>query len=410
MMYDVAIVGARVSGSALALDLARSGLSLLLLDRAHFPSDTLSTHQLQVPGVARLAELGVLDRVLASGAPPTRRIRFHAGGAVVDAAAPTVAGIDYLLSPRRTVLDNTLVDAAREAGAEVREGTSVEGLLREDDRVTGVRTLDRATGRGTEVAARLVVGADGRRSTVARLVGAREYDPWPAATVASYTYWQDFPYDGGEMHSGAGWVAAAWPTNDGQVLTYVARPATEWDLVRRDPETALFDVLDRAGTLGKRAREARRAGPVRSTSDTAATRRDPGGPGWLLVGDAGLVIDPITGLGMSHGLQDAARAAGTVRALLGGAAEAHVLRTRRKERDAQTKASYAFTAGLTALRGTGPAEERLFEAIASDPVMGTRFLAALAGAEPVDRFFSPANLVRLVGVRGFLALARARPR
>src|SRR5262245_36655581 len=409
-MYDVTIVGGRVSGSALALDLARSGLSVLVLDRAHFPSDTLSTHQLQVSGVARLAELGVLDRVLETGAPPTRRIRFHAGRAVVDAPAPTVAGIDFMFSPRRTVLDQILVDAAREAGAEVREGTSVDGLLRDDGRVTGVRTRDRSGGREAEIPARLVVGADGRRSTVARLVGAREYDPRPAATVASYAYWDDFPFDGGEMHSGAGWVAAGWPTNDGQVLTFVARPAADWDLVRRDPETALLDVLDRAGTLGKRVREARRAGPVRSTNDTSATHRESGGPGWLLVGDAGLVIDPITGLGMSHGLQDASRAARTVRALLGGQHESRALRSHCKERDAETKASYEFTAGLTTLRGTDPAAEQLFQAIAADPAVGTRFLAAISGAEPVDSFFSPRNLVRLVGLRGFVALAKSRPR
>jgi 2-polyprenyl-6-methoxyphenol hydroxylase-like FAD-dependent oxidoreductase len=410
-MYDVTIVGGRVSGSALALDLARAGLSVLVLDRAHFPSDTLSTHQLQVPGVARLAELGVLDRVLASGAPPTRRIRFHAAGVVIDAPTPTVGGIDYMFSPRRTVLDTVLVEAAREAGAEVREGTSVEALLRDDiGRVSGVRTLDRSSGREADVRSRLVVGADGRRSTVARLVGAREYDPRPAATVASYAYWDDFPFDGGEMHSGAGWVAAAWPTNDRQMLTYVARPNADWDLVRHDPEAALLDVLDRAGTLGKRAREARRAGPVRSTNDTAATHRDPGGPGWLLVGDAGLVIDPITGLGMSHGLADAARAAGTVRSLLGGGSETRTLRAHRKDRDAATGAAYSFTAGLTALRGASSAEERLFEAIAADPASGTRFLAAIAGAEPTNRFFSPPHLIRLVGLRGFLALARSRPR
>jgi 2-polyprenyl-6-methoxyphenol hydroxylase-like FAD-dependent oxidoreductase len=410
-MYDVTIVGGRVSGSALATDLARAGLSVLVLDRARFPSDTLSTHQLQVPGVARLAGLGVLDRVLASGAPPTRRIRFHAGGAVVDAPAPRVDGVDFMVSPRRTVLDSVLVDAAREAGAEVREGTSVETLLRDDGgRVSGVRALERSTGRESDVASRLVVGADGRRSTVARLVGAREYDPRPAATVASYTYWDEFPFDGGELHSGTGWVAAGWPTNDGQVMTYAARPITDWQLVRRDPEAALLEVLDRAGTLGKRAREARRAGPVRSTNDTAATRRVPGGPGWLLVGDAGLVIDPVTGLGMSHGLEDAARAVGTVQSLLGGGSEARTLREHRKERDAATAAAYGFTAGLAALRGVSPAEERLFEAVAADPATGTRFLAAIGGAEPMNRFFSPRHLVRLVGLRGLLALARSRPR
>jgi flavin-dependent dehydrogenase len=316
-----------------------------------------------------------------------------------------------MFSPRRTVLDTALVDAAREAGAEVRERTSVEALLRDDaGRVSGVRTLDRATGRETDIPSCLVVGADGRRSTVARLAGAGEYDARPPATVASYTYWEDFPCDAGEMHTGAGWMATGWPTNHGQVLTYVARPSADWDEVRRDPEAALLEVLDRAGTLGKRAREARRAAPVRSTNDTAAAHREPGGPGWLLVGDAGLFIDPITGLGMSHGLADAARAARTVRSVLGDGSEARALRAHRTDRDAATRAAYSFTAGLTRLRGVSPAEERLFEAVAADPSVGTRFFAAISGTEPLDRFFAPPNLVRLVGVRGFLALARSRPR
>ena len=408
-MRDVIVVGARVAGSALALRLARRGLDVLLVDRSHFPSDTLSTHQMQVAGVARLAGLGVLDRLLAAGTPPTRRILFHAGRAVVDAPVPTVDGVDFMISPRRTLLDGVLLDAARDAGAEVCEGTSVEALLREGARVTGAHLLDRRTGREHDERARLVVGADGRRSTVARLVEARGYDGRRAATVASYTYWADFPADAGEVHGGDGWAAAVWPTNDGLTMTYVARPIGEFDVVRRDPEAALLEVLDRAGTLGKRAREARRSGPVRSTDDTGATFREPGGPGWLLAGDAGLVIDPITGLGMSHALRDAELADQAVAGLLGGS-ERRALRDYRKARDGQTRTIYGFTAGLAALRGTGPAEERLFEAIGSDPDVGTRFFAAISGAEPVERFFSPPNLVRLVGVRGFLALARSRPR
>jgi len=408
-MRDVIVVGARVAGSALALRLARQGLDVLLVDRSHFPSDTLSTHQMQVAGVARLAGLGVLDRLLAAGTPPTRRILFHAGRAVVDAPVPSVDGIDFMISPRRTLLDGVLLDGARDAGAEVSEGTSVEALLRDGDQVTGVRVLERATGRQHDEHARLVVGADGRRSTVARLAGAREYDARPAATVASYTYWEDLPAEAGELHGGEGWAAAAWPTNDGLTLTYVARPVGELEEVRRDPEAALLDVLDRAGTLGKRAREARRSGPVRSTNETGATFREPGGPGWLLAGDAGLVIDPITGLGMSHALRDAELADQAVGELLGGS-QGRALRGYRKARDGQTRTIYGFTAGLAALRGTGPAEERLFEAIGSDPATGTRFFGAISGAEPVGRFFAPPNLVRLVGVRGFLALARSRPR
>ncbi|WP_415106850.1 FAD-dependent oxidoreductase [Micropruina sp.] len=409
-MYDVIVVGGRVAGSALALRLAREGVRVLILDRSHFPSDTLSTHQLQVAGVSRLAELGVLNRVLSAGTPPTRRVRFQAGRSVIDAAIPRFGEADYMISPRRTVLDACLVEAAREAGAEFREGIAVEELLRDGQRVVGVRAVGRSGGRVSEEHARLVVGADGKRSTVARLVGAREYGARPAATVASYAYWDGFPTQDGEVHTGAGWAASAWPTNDGLTLTYCARPLAEWKTVRRNPEAALLETLDRVEELGERTHQAKRVGSVRSTNDTGATFRQAAGPGWLLAGDAGLVMDPITGLGMSHALRDAELVAAAMATILGGGDERRAGREYGRARDRETKAIYDFTAGLAALRGTTPAEERLFSAIAMDPIAGTRFLAVISGAAPLAELFSPPALVRLVGVRGFLSLARSRPR
>ena len=124
-MYDVIIVGARVAGSATALLLARRGLKVLVLDRATFPSDTLSTHQVQVPGVARLARWGVLDQILAAGTPATRNVRFDQGEAVITGRFPHYDGVDFMCSPRRTLLDKALVDAARAAGAEIRENFTV---------------------------------------------------------------------------------------------------------------------------------------------------------------------------------------------------------------------------------------------------------------------------------------------
>ena len=137
-MYDVIIVGARVAGSATAMLLARRGLKVLVVDRATFPSDTLSTHQVQVPGVARLARWGVLDAVLAAGTPLTRSVRFDQGEAVFTGRYPAYDGADVMCSPRRTLLDQVLVDAARAAGAEVRENFTVEELL-DDGPVTGIR-------------------------------------------------------------------------------------------------------------------------------------------------------------------------------------------------------------------------------------------------------------------------------
>src|SRR6478735_6830380 len=104
-----------------------------------FPSDTVSTHQIQVPGVARLQRWGLLDGLIAAGTPPARRVRFDPGPVVLAGRLPVVDGTDAIYSPRRTILDALLVDAAREAGAEVRERFVVEDLLTTDDRVIGIR-------------------------------------------------------------------------------------------------------------------------------------------------------------------------------------------------------------------------------------------------------------------------------
>jgi glycine/D-amino acid oxidase-like deaminating enzyme len=109
------VIGARVAGSSTAMLLARKGLDVLVLDRASFPSDTLSTHQVQVPGVARLHRWGLLDKVIASGAPPARAVRFDVGFAVLRGHFPPFQGVDAVYSPRRTVLD-ALLAAAVEAG------------------------------------------------------------------------------------------------------------------------------------------------------------------------------------------------------------------------------------------------------------------------------------------------------
>jgi hypothetical protein len=125
--HDVIIVGARVAGAATAMLLARQGVRVLVTDRVRFPSDTISSHQVQVPGIARLHRWGLLGRLRAAGTPPTSQVRFDAGDVVLHGRFPACQGIDELYSPRRTVLDTLIVDAA---GAEVREQFRVEELTR----------------------------------------------------------------------------------------------------------------------------------------------------------------------------------------------------------------------------------------------------------------------------------------
>ena len=169
--YDAIVVGARCGGAPTAMLLARKGYRVLLLDRAGFPSDTLSTHYIHQPGIARLARWGLLDRIVASNCPPVRQLLFDVGPFALAGTPPPADGVAEAYAPRRTVLDQILVDAAVAAGAELRPHFSVQELLTDGDRVTGVR--GRAAG-GVAVTERahLVIGADGVRSLVARAVQA----------------------------------------------------------------------------------------------------------------------------------------------------------------------------------------------------------------------------------------------
>src|SRR5262249_45648172 len=176
--YDAIVVGARCAGAPTAMLLARRGWRVLLVDRASFPSDTVSTHLMHAPAVAALARWGLLDRVVASGCPPIRNYSFDFGPITISGSPRPVDGISTAYAPRRTVLGKILVDAAAEAGAEVRERYTVDEILIEDGIVIGIRGRSEG-GKPTAERARVVIGADGRNSQVARAVGAAEYGAKP---------------------------------------------------------------------------------------------------------------------------------------------------------------------------------------------------------------------------------------
>ena len=409
-MYDVIIVGARVAGASTAMLLARKGMSVLVLDRASFPSDTLSTHQVQLPGIARLQRWGLLDRVAAAGTPATRTVRFDPGQAVMQGNYPEHDGVDALYSPRRTLLDAMLIEAAREAGAEVRTDVVVDELCWQDGSVTGVRGRTKAGSALSETAS-IVVGADGKHSFVARAAGAAEYRVTPSLSAACYTYWEGVPLAGGEMYARDQRAIGAWPTNDGLVMTYVAVPAHEFDAVRRDLEGSMLAALDLAGDLGERVRGGRRAERVRATPDLPNAFRRPFGPGWALVGDAGLVMDPITGQGIADAFRDAELLSDALEAALTGrAAMKAAMAGYERARNRAARPMFEFTTQLARLAPPRPAEQRLFAALAEQPAEVERFFGVLAGAIPQREFFTPRNLVRLVGVRGTarLMLDKAR--
>jgi 2-polyprenyl-6-methoxyphenol hydroxylase-like FAD-dependent oxidoreductase len=404
MAYDVIVVGARVAGAATAMLLARSGLRVLALDRVAFPSDTISSHQVQLPGVALLHRWGLLDRVRASGSPPTREVRFDSADVVLQGRFPAHEGVDALYSPRRTVLDSILVDAAREAGAEVRENFRVEELVFSGGTVTGVRGTQRG-GKSIVESARLVIGADGKHSMVAAAVGAAAYRRRPTRAFASYTYWAGVPMTGGAIYQRPQRTVAVFPTNDNLTMVYVAAPMGEFGTFREDLEGHYLKTLDLCGDLGDRVRSATRAERLRTTPDQPNTFRRSHGPGWALVGDAGVVMDSISAQGISNALRDAQLLADAIAEGFSGTRPLNAaLAQHQRRRDRAIKPMYDFTTRLTRFKPRR-IETALLASLQHKPAEIDKFLGVIAGAIPLGRFFAPANALRLIGARGLARLA-----
>jgi 2-polyprenyl-6-methoxyphenol hydroxylase-like FAD-dependent oxidoreductase len=330
--YDAVIVGARPAGAGTALLLARHGLRVLMVDRGRYGADTLSTHALMRGGVLQLARWGVLPRVQAAGTPAVRRATFLYSGEPLSVAVKPRDGVDALYAPRRTVLDRAIVDGALEAGAHAAYGTRISDLLRDaDGRVRGVEvTAD--DGRRLHIAAGVVVGADGLRSTVANLANAGITRTGQSAAAIVFGYWSGLPVDGYRWYYHPGFSVGAIPTNDGLTCVFASAPAPRFvELFRDDVAGGYRRVLEETATdLVGALRQATLVGSLHGFPGQAGFFRRSAGPGWALVGDAGYFKDPITAHGITDALIDAehlARAivAGTDQALHAYEAE----RTRR---------------------------------------------------------------------------------
>ena len=305
--YDVLIAGARCAGAATAMLLARSGLRVLAVDHGSYATDTLSTHALMRAGVLQLHRWGVLPRIIAAGTPPIRRTTFHYGDAITEVTLKPGQGIDALYAPRRTVLDRTLVDEAREADAEIRYGCIVTDLLRNrSGRVCGA-VIQRADGHHTEITADLVIGADGAGSSVARLVEAPVTRAGTHASATIYAHWSDLPDTGYRWHYRAGLAAGVIPTNGGQHCVFVAMPQSLYREHAQSGLAALYQrilaqlVPDLAATIAGSHPESR----LWTFPGRKGFLKQPCGPGWALVGDAGYFKDPLTAHGITDALRDA---------------------------------------------------------------------------------------------------------
>jgi flavin-dependent dehydrogenase len=396
-MYDAIVVGARCAGSPTAMLLARMGYRVLLLDQASFPSDTISSHYIHQPGVACLKRWGVLEKVVDSNAPAVRQLTFDVGPFALRGAPVAENGVEEGYAPRRTVLDKILVDAAVEAGAEVRERFSVDDVLAEDGRVTGIRGHADG-GAAVKEQARLVIGADGRNSLIARRVQAPTYQTKPAHTCAYYGYWTGVPLVGAELYVRPGRMIILSPTNDGQTLIQVFWPHAAFHDVRANIEGAFFQTLDLVPNLAARVRSGKRTERFRGTADLPFFFRTPSGPGWALVGDAGYHKDPITAQGISDAFRDAERLTEAIDdGLTGRRPLEQALACYEEARNAAVMPIYDFTATLATLEPPSIEMQQLFGALRDNPAQTSRFFGTIVGTVPIPEFFSPDNLRRILG-------------
>ncbi|MDM7914388.1 MAG: NAD(P)/FAD-dependent oxidoreductase [Candidatus Eisenbacteria bacterium] len=397
--YDAIVVGARCAGSPAAMLLARSGYEVLLVDRATFPSDTISTHIVHPLAAAALERWGLLDRLTSTGCPPMHRYAFDFGPFVIE-GWPGTEEAPLAYCPRRTVLDKILVDAAAEAGAEVREGFTVEEILFEDGRVTGIRGRSH---NGTTVTerARVVIGADGRYSKVAEAVEPEQYNEKEPVLAGYYAYWSGLPMNGrleNYIRPRSGFAAA--PTHDGLTLIIAGWPYAEFETNKKDIEGNYWKNLNLAPEFAERVRGAKRESRFAGAALPGFFRK-PYGPGWALVGDAGYNKDPITAQGIQDAFLDAERCAAALdESFRGTRPFEQAMADYQRERDERVLAMYEFTFQLATLEPPPPEMQRLFGAIHGNPKAMDDFARMNAGTISPAAFFAPQNVEAILSSAG----------
>ncbi len=395
-MYDVIVVGARVSGSPVAMLLARQGHRVLMVDRSTFPSDTPSTHYMHQAGLARLRDWGLLDKVISTGAPAIRHLNFTYTGIEIPGFADPIEGIDAVYCPRRTVLDAVLLEGARDGGVDVIEDFTVTDVVFIDGRAAGIRGHERG-GRELEFRSSFVVGADGSSSLVADKVGAEKYNERPADCFIYYSYFSGLDW-GMHHHTGFGEQQfGTWPTNDGLNLLAVMRKRDRFGEFRADAEASfqqVFDQIDPA--MGEELRDSgvreEKFRPMRYPDNYY---RRSHGPGWALVGDAGYHKDPFTGWGITDAFKYGQLLAERLHEGLSGArpideatAEYEV------QRNEASAGTFELTCSLAELQLT-PYYDAVFRATSRSEEYTRKFFALIAGGYPGEEFFAPQNLERL---------------
>ena len=394
--YDVIVVGARVAGAPTAMLLANLGYRVLLVDRATFPSDTVSTHLVHPPGMGALGRWGLADAVIATGCPPVTTYRLDMGEFAIAGTPRGLRTAPRSYAPRRFAMDAILVEAAATAGVEIRAGFAVDELVVEDGVVRGIR--GRSGGAPVTERATVVIGADGVRSFVAKAVGAAVYHDAPTLSVLYYAYWSGLPFRGDfnlylRGQRGIGVISTA----DGLNVVVAAWPIAEFEANRHDLAGNYRKTFATDPELDALLNEARMESRIRGATMPNAYRQS-FGPGWALVGDAGYVKDATPAQGISDAFIDAESLSAALDDVLSGRrAFDAALADHQRARDDRTRPMFDFTGQLAGFDPPSEEDAALFAAIAADAQASDDFASVLAGTMRVETFFDPANLGRLLG-------------
>jgi 2-polyprenyl-6-methoxyphenol hydroxylase-like FAD-dependent oxidoreductase len=398
--YDAIIVGARCAGSPLAMLLAHTGYRVLLVDRATFPADTVSTHLVHPSGIAALSRWGLLERLVATDCPPIDTYTFDFGAFTI-AGAPGTEESPAAYCPRRTTLDKILVDAASAAGAEVREGFTVDALTTENGRVVGIKGHAKH-GATISERARVVVGADGRHSFVARQVERRQYNDRPALLCGYYAYWSGLPMHGRfETYVRPRRGFAAAPTNDDLTMIVAGWPMAEFEQNKKDVERNYVKTLELAPEFAARLRGARRESKIVGATVPNYFRK-PYGSGWVLIGDAGYNRDFITAQGITDAFLDAERCGRALdEAFLETTSYDDAMAGYQRDRDARVLSMYEFTCETATLEPPPPRTQELLRAVFGNKRAMDAFVRMNAGTISPAQFFAPDHVAEI--------MAAARP-
>ena len=400
--YDAIVVGARCAGAPTAMLLARKGHRVLLVDKATFPSDTMSTHVVHPPGVAALERWGMLEHLTATGCPPLETYSFDFGPLTIAGSPRPIDGVARAYCPRRTIFDRLLVDAAVEAGVELREGFTVDEILASDGTVTGIRGHAKGGADVTE-GARVVIGADGRHSLVAKTVQPEQYDERPSRLAMYYAYWSGLHADGFDTfiraESRRGWAAAR--THDDLTVVPFGWPVEEFRDNRKDIEGNFFATVDLAPEFAERVRAAKRESKFIGSAELPGYFRKPFGPGWGLVGDAGYHKNPITAMGINDAFRDAELAASALDdAFTGKRPFEQGMGDYQRARDREALPVYEFTDDFAQLQPPPPEMQQLLGALRGNQEAMDGFVSVQASTLPAPEFFAPENVGRIMAHGG----------